>query len=117
MTDWKAKFERLEPKGLNVVCETCRYAGLTEGTDKVFCYRYPPKIAIDLDFEPYTLWPETRKDDFCGEWDFNNDLLGEAILYRNRYNYPPEPCYSSGGENPEKGQESEECESEGPDRR
>lgn len=62
-----------ESKNFNVICETCRYFN----TDDNNCQRFPHSFIVSLDH-------------WCGEWDYNRQLDGKKILYRDRCGYPPE---------------------------
>jgi hypothetical protein len=48
-------------------CKTC---SLWDPGDPGICRRYPPQV-VPIDATAgitLTMWPETDKDDWCGEW-------------------------------------------------
>lgn len=50
------------------VCKNCKY--YVKGS----CYRFPPQIILDYNYNTYMMHPTPLPEDRCGEWSINPKL-------------------------------------------
>lgn len=49
------------------ICGGCRW-WMRIDSDVGQCRRYPPSLVVDIDPGVVSLWPDTKRTRWCGEW-------------------------------------------------